>query len=184
VFADLGVTLVIRLNARAYDPAPLEAAGIRCVHIDLAEGTIPPPAAVVTFLDAITAADGAVAVHCKEGLGRTGTLAAAHLMVAHGFSAREAIGWIRVVRPDSVVGQQQQFLCRFGDALASHGSDPAGVRAAALAVAQAEPDPALSSGDDSPPPASRPARRRGASEEPRDRGGRPRQLRRRPESDV
>ena len=140
------------------------------------------PAAVVAFLDTVAAADGAVAVHCKEGLGRTGTLAAAHLMVAHGFSAREALGWIRVVRPGSVVGPQQQFLCRLGEALAHHGTDPDGVRTAALSVAQAEPEPTSSSDDDEPPPSSRPRRR--ASEEPPERAGRSRQLRHRPESDV
>ena len=117
-FLDMGVTTVIRLNSRPYDTASLEAAGIRCVHIDLDEGSVPPPATVLAFLDAVARADGAVAVHCQEGLGRTGTMAAAHLMVAQGFSAREAIGWIRIMRPGSIVGEQQRFLCRLGDALA------------------------------------------------------------------
>jgi hypothetical protein len=35
-------------------------------------------------------AKGAVAVHCRSGLGRTGTLCALHLMLSHGFGAREA----------------------------------------------------------------------------------------------
>jgi cell division cycle 14 len=114
-FLDMGVTTVIRLNSRPYDTAPFEAAGIRCVHIDLDEGSVPPPAMVLAFLDA-------VAVHCREGLGRTGTLAAAHLMVAHGFSAREAMGWVRIMRPGSIVGEQQRFLCRLGDALAQRAA--------------------------------------------------------------
>ena len=88
------------------------------MHIDLDEGSVPPPATVLAFLDAVARADGAVAVHCREGLGRTGTLAATHLMVAHGFSAREAMGWVRIMRPGSIVGEQQRFLCRLGDALA------------------------------------------------------------------
>ena len=116
-FLDMGVSTVIRLNSLAYDPAPLQSAGIRCLHIDLGEDSLPKPAALLAFLDAVAAADGAVAVHCTEGLGRTGTLVAARLMAAHGFSAREAIGWLRVVRPGSVVGAQQHFLCRLGHAL-------------------------------------------------------------------
>jgi hypothetical protein len=80
-------------------------------------------ACILAFLDAVARADGAVAVHCREGLGRTGTLAAAHLMVAHGFSAREAMGWVRIMRPGSIVGEQQRFLCRLGDALAERARD-------------------------------------------------------------
>ena len=120
----------------AIRPAPFEAAGIRFVHIDLGERpeSLPPASPLLAFLDALAAADGAVAVHCADGLGRIGTVAATRLMEAHGFGAREAIGWIRVVRPGSVVGAQQRFLCRLGDALdqlrSARGGDPANVSAA------------------------------------------------------
>ena len=43
---------------------------------------------------------------------RTGTLIALWMMRAHGFTARAAMGWLRVMRPGSVIGQQQGFLCR------------------------------------------------------------------------
>ena len=32
-------------------------------------------------------------------------------MKHHGFAAREAMGWLRIVRPGSVIGAQQQFPC-------------------------------------------------------------------------
>ena len=35
---------------------------------------------------------GAIAVHCKAGLGRTATLVGLYLMQKYNFSAREAIG--------------------------------------------------------------------------------------------
>ena len=118
----------------------MQSAGIRCLHIDLGEDSIPRPAALLAFLEAVAAAEGAVAVHCTEGLSRTGTLAAAHLMAAHGFSAREAIGWLRIVRPGSVVGAQQHFLCRLGDALQLRATtkSAASVRDAVLSL---EPPP-------------------------------------------
>jgi len=44
------------------------------------------------------------------GLGRTGTLIAIYMMKHQGFTATEAISWLRVMRPGSVIGMQQHFL--------------------------------------------------------------------------
>lgn len=49
-------------------------------------------------------------MHCKAGLGRTGSCIGAYMMKHYGFSAREAIGWMRVCRPGSVIGPQQHYL--------------------------------------------------------------------------
>jgi cell division cycle 14 len=51
-----------------------------------------------------------VKILCSAGLGRTGTLIACYMMKHHGFTAREAIAWLRVCRPGSVIGHQQWFL--------------------------------------------------------------------------
>lgn len=53
---------------------------------------------------------GAVAVHCKAGLGRTGSCIGAYVMKHYGFTAAEFIGWTRVCRPGSVIGPQQHYL--------------------------------------------------------------------------
>ena len=49
-------------------------------------------------------------MQCKAGLGRTGTLIGAYLTWKYGFTASEAIAFMRIVRPGSVVGPQQQYM--------------------------------------------------------------------------
>jgi len=44
------------------------------------------------------------------GLGRTGSLIGCYLMKHYRFTAGEAVAWIRVCRPGSVIGPQQNFL--------------------------------------------------------------------------
>jgi hypothetical protein len=178
-FLDMGVSTVIRLNSLAYDPAPFHAAGIRCLHIDLGEDSLPSPVALLAFLDAVAAAHGAVAVHCTESLGCTGTLAAAHLKAAHGFSAHEAMGWFCIARPGSVVGH---FLCRLGDAL--HPSTPCAAAAAAAPAPAALRDAVLSL--DPPPDAAAPGPRadRRCSSAPQEASRRPRSARIRLRSEI
>lgn len=53
---------------------------------------------------------GGLAIHCKAGLGRTGTLIGLYIMKHWSFSAAETIGWLRICRPGSVIGPQQNFL--------------------------------------------------------------------------
>ncbi|KAJ0397632.1 hypothetical protein ATCC90586_001316 [Pythium insidiosum] len=109
-FKKRNVTLVVRLNENLYDARRFTQAGI--AHLDLfyPDGANPSPALLDEFLRACEATPGAVAVHCKAGLGRTGTCIAAYLMKHDGFAAKEAIGWLRLCRPGSVIGPQQEYL--------------------------------------------------------------------------
>ena len=51
-----------------------------------------------------------MAVHCRAGLGRTGTLIGLYMMHEFEVDFRTALAWLRMCRPGSVVGEQQQFL--------------------------------------------------------------------------
>ena len=122
VLHDLGVELVARLNEPEYDAAALRKKEIEVLDLFFEDCTAPPPRVAAAFLAAVERTGGAVAVHCKAGLGRTGTLIALHLMRRHGFTAREAMGWLRIMRPGSVIGEQQHFLCAVDEALRKPGA--------------------------------------------------------------
>ena len=111
VLKDLGVTTVVRLNEAHYDAACFEREGIKVVELEFEDCTAPPAHVVEAFFAAADGTDGSVAVHCKAGLGRTGTLIGLWLMRRRGFTAREAMGWLRIMRPGSVIGEQQHYLC-------------------------------------------------------------------------
>ena len=110
IFHDLGVTTVIRLNEPEYDSNEFACRGIRHHDLHFEDCTAPPANVVRRFFAIVDASEGVVAVHCKAGLGRTGTLIALYLMRSCGFRAREAMGWLRVMRPGSVLGDQQHYL--------------------------------------------------------------------------
>jgi cell division cycle 14 len=117
---ELGVTAVVRLSRRAeYDRRRFADRGLQHHDLDFGGGPTPSPAAVAAFFRIVDGAAGVVALHGRESLGRAGTLAALHLMRAHGFAAREAIAWVRVMRPGSVLGEQQHFLARVERAVAA-----------------------------------------------------------------
>ena len=88
-------------------------------HSDLyfLDGSVPSEEIVQRFMEIGEGEAGAVAVHCKAGLGRTGTLIGLFAMKNFGFPPAEFIGWIRICRPGSVLGPQQQFLVSMENAM-------------------------------------------------------------------
>jgi hypothetical protein len=76
----------------------------------LSQGTADSEEVLNKWFDVCRREKGAIAVHCKAGLGRTGTLICVWLMRKYRFTGRESVGFIRVMRPGSILGSQQEFL--------------------------------------------------------------------------
>jgi hypothetical protein len=84
--------------------------GIDHIELEFLDGSNPPDFILAKFIDKCELTPGAAAVHCKAGLGRTGSCIGAYMMKHFRFTAEEAIGWMRIVRPGMVIGPQQQWM--------------------------------------------------------------------------
>ena len=110
VFKHKKVRGVVRLNNKEYKTEPLVAAGFEHHDLFFIDCSTPSDAIVDRFLKIAEKTEGALAVHCLAGLGRTGTLIAMYMMKHMGFTANECMAWLRIVRPGSVIGPQQNYL--------------------------------------------------------------------------
>jgi cell division cycle 14 len=110
IFRDADIRLIVRLNKKQYDRRRFIDHGIKHVDLYFLDGSCPSPEIIAKFLHIVENEPGAIAVHCKAGLGRTGSLIGLYSMKHFQFPARAFIGWNRICRPGSILGPQQQFL--------------------------------------------------------------------------
>lgn len=116
-FKKHGVNTVVRLNKKLYERRRFTEYGVKHVDMYFIDGSCPSDAIMLKFLDLVESEPGAIAVHCKAGLGRTGTLIGSSLIKHYKFTAYEAIAWLRICRPGSVIGPQQHFLVQMQSSL-------------------------------------------------------------------
>jgi cell division cycle 14 len=120
-FREKGVTSVIRLNKKMYEGARFTAHGVNHHELYFPDGTCPSEPIMYRFLDIVEKEPGAIAIHCKAGLGRTGVLICCYMIKNYGFTAEEAMAYIRVCRPGSVIGPQQHYLMQYAPRLLHEG---------------------------------------------------------------
>jgi len=147
IFKKYNVTHVVRLNRKLYNKQRFTEGGFGHTDLYFVDGTCPSMQILNQFLD-LCATDKYLAVHCKAGLGRTGTLIGSFIMQEWEIPAAETIGWLRICRPGSVIGPQQHFLIqhesemfRRGRALRSGGPPVPMGSAPAPAPSRTAPSP-------------------------------------------
>ncbi|XP_054281100.1 dual specificity protein phosphatase CDC14C-like isoform X2 [Macrosteles quadrilineatus] len=109
-FRKNNVTTVVRLNKKIYEASRFTTGGFDHKELFFLDGSTPTDNIVRQFLSISENATGVIAVHCKAGLGRTGSLIGCYIMKHYKFTVLEAIAWIRICRPGSIIGHQQEWL--------------------------------------------------------------------------
>lgn len=110
IFKSMNVERVVRLNKANYSKKRFTKFGFKFTDLYFLDGSTPSREIVYKFIEIVESSKKAIAVHCKAGLGRTGTLIGCYAIKNFGFTASEFIGWARLARPGSVLGPQQHFL--------------------------------------------------------------------------
>lgn len=110
-FKDLGIGLIVSLTEHPLDSEALEQSGLRGTHLPIPDMTPPGQDLIDQFFSLTDEVEGqgqATLVHCRAGLGRTGTIVACYL-ARGGLAADEAIEQVRQMRPGSIetVGQEE-----------------------------------------------------------------------------
>jgi atypical dual specificity phosphatase len=117
---ELKVSILISLTETAYDADKLHAYQIQGIHFPIDDMDVPSLAktkALCIQIETWQQQNHAVIVHCKAGLGRTGTMLAC-MLVYQLKTAIKAIETVRLINPYYIQNDKQlEFVCLFEDFL-------------------------------------------------------------------
>lgn len=121
--AELGVrTLVTLEETRTIDALLLNSYGVSSIFFPIKDMAAPTVEAAYAHIHDVRSAHLPVAYHCRAGLGRTGTLLAAHLIYA-GVDVVDAISRVRDIIPRSIQSDAQVwFLQEFATHVHRHAA--------------------------------------------------------------
>lgn len=131
---NVGITRLVSLTEIPFDETQAARFGIRCANVPIPDMHAPTLAAAYDFCrdtDQWLSNGETVAIHCKAGLGRTGTLLAVYwLWTGQGeYSAMQAIEYVRRMESGMIQSQAQvDFLSEFADALRASATHPTRTR--------------------------------------------------------
>lgn len=132
----VGVSLLVSLTKRKVDLEQLSEFGIRNKRFfipDMHAPTIEDALSYCAEIDQELSKGEVIAVHCKAGLGRTGTMLAAQL-IWEGVSAMDALNEARRIEPRWVQSDVQvEFLEKFERAVVGHRGIAGGQQTSATA---------------------------------------------------
>lgn len=113
----MGITYLITLTETNLDQDALRRFGLKNLHLPIFDREAPSNAQthmLLVRMERLMTQGEVLAVHCKAGLGRTGTILAAWMIRDGGFTAAEAIRRLRLIEPGFIQSQdQEQFLFNY-----------------------------------------------------------------------
>ena len=101
------IGIIINLTERPIDEYELKQRDILYFHIPIEDFTAPTMDQLLHFKDIYESAQNPIAVHCYAGMGRTGTILAAALVI-EGSTPENAIISVRAKRPGSIENDEQK----------------------------------------------------------------------------